>query len=831
MKTLRHFCIACLTVVLVACGGGGGGGDRNPPGGGNTAPVARIMANPSSGAAPIVIGLDASSSSDADGSISSYAWDFGDGTSGSGIATSHQYDLPGMYTVSLTVTDNDGASSSTTLVIDITPPLAEVWLGEYQSSLIEPAPLFAELDIAGTAITGSYEDSEGRSGEVSGAINGQAVTLQITATTPGCAGTFTGSGAIDTTTLPGSEVLLFTFTGTDCDGSHTDGSGVLVLQQSEVVAWGQYNPTGLTYRDGELFWTDNSVAPLKKVDTGSGAVTALSSRMVSISSLAVSAAHVVWIDRVGARGTSGCVGNGISRSLMVAAADGSNPRELATGDFCGNAEAPGYAMTDGTYAYWVVADSGTPGRIERVALSGGKPEVLATPGLAFSGMAIDATHLYWSEASIADFSNIYRCPLAGCAGQPAETILTTGDEFTIWRDIQVVGDQLVFGSRRTGEPMYEISVMPKDGGVPLKIADSPGQPLKVLSDGSTVFWLADDMLRSVPLAGGAVTTVVPDFFFVADIAVGNDRVYWADTSFQGGFPDGIYSAAKTGGPISKLVDADSPFRLAVDADGSIVYADSGASGYEPSGIYRVSAAGAVIDANAGLSGQSLLTVDAQNVYAVQGFNIKAVGRDGGSASLIARTDFFVEALDSDGSHVYWLEDPLGVVKRAPVDRSTPPMVLGFNNEKAFDMQVSGNYAYWLGGGDVLSRAPIDGSGPVETLADDLAFAEKLLVDENYVYVIEADAGSLTRMTLTGADRTSIGGTGLNFGWYAMAQDADNIYWAKAGSLNRVAKSGADEEAYPDIVTPDQFAEEWIAVDDEYVYWTEEVFGAIKRIRK
>ena len=55
----------------------------------------------------------------------------------------------------------------------------------------------------------------------------------------------------------------------------------------------------------------------------------------------------------------------------------------------------------------------------------------------------------------------------------------------------------------------------------------------------------------------------------------------------------------------------------------------------------------------------------------------------------------------------------------------------------------------------LSRAPIDGSGPVETLADDLAFAEKLIVDENFIYVIEGrrrqpDANDADE----GADRTS-----------------------------------------------------------------------------
>jgi hypothetical protein len=34
-----------------------------------------------------------------------------------------------------------------------------------------------------------------------------------------------------------------------------------------------------------------------------------------------------------------------------------------------------------------------------------------------------------------------------------------------------------------------------------------------------------------------------------------------------------------------------------------------------------------------------------------------------------------------------------------------------------------------------------------------------------------------------------------------------------------------------IVTPDQFAVEWIAVDDQFIYWAEEVFGAIKRAPK
>jgi len=56
------------------------------------------------------ISFNASSSSDPDGFIVSYFWDFGDGTNASGVTTNHSYSAAGNYTVTLTVTDDDGAS-------------------------------------------------------------------------------------------------------------------------------------------------------------------------------------------------------------------------------------------------------------------------------------------------------------------------------------------------------------------------------------------------------------------------------------------------------------------------------------------------------------------------------------------------------------------------------------------------------------------------------------------------------------------------------------------------------------------------------------------------
>jgi PKD repeat protein len=54
------------------------------------------------------VDFNASSSYDPDGSIVSYSWDFGDGTTGSGVTTSHVYPYEGWFTVTLTVTDNSG---------------------------------------------------------------------------------------------------------------------------------------------------------------------------------------------------------------------------------------------------------------------------------------------------------------------------------------------------------------------------------------------------------------------------------------------------------------------------------------------------------------------------------------------------------------------------------------------------------------------------------------------------------------------------------------------------------------------------------------------------
>ncbi len=70
--------------------------------------------------------FNASASTDPDGSITSYGWAFGDGTTGSGKTVSHTYAPDKVYTVKLTVTDNSGkkASTSRQVVVGNPPPVA-----------------------------------------------------------------------------------------------------------------------------------------------------------------------------------------------------------------------------------------------------------------------------------------------------------------------------------------------------------------------------------------------------------------------------------------------------------------------------------------------------------------------------------------------------------------------------------------------------------------------------------------------------------------------------------------------------------------------------------
>ncbi|GEM_PF-2764024 len=86
---------------------------------GNQPPMARFTQSRPWGS--MEASFDAGRSMDPDGKIVSYAWDFGDGTSGQGVNVKHGYAKAGDYTVALTVTDDKGETHARTLPISVGP--------------------------------------------------------------------------------------------------------------------------------------------------------------------------------------------------------------------------------------------------------------------------------------------------------------------------------------------------------------------------------------------------------------------------------------------------------------------------------------------------------------------------------------------------------------------------------------------------------------------------------------------------------------------------------------------------------------------------------------
>jgi parallel beta-helix repeat protein len=89
-------------------------------GGSNQAPVAVAAANPESGNAPLTVQFNSDGSYDPDGTITAYAWDFGDGGTSSEANPSHTYSDAGTYRATLTITDDDSATGSAAVVMEAT---------------------------------------------------------------------------------------------------------------------------------------------------------------------------------------------------------------------------------------------------------------------------------------------------------------------------------------------------------------------------------------------------------------------------------------------------------------------------------------------------------------------------------------------------------------------------------------------------------------------------------------------------------------------------------------------------------------------------------------
>jgi hypothetical protein len=124
MRSIHQMAATLVVVSLAtACGGGDGGGVTPPPE--NVAPTAGFTYSCTAGSCKFT-----NTSTDTDGSIASYAWDFGEPASGAANQStekdpSHSYTVsgPNDFNVKLTVTDNGGLQADQTQSVHVTQDL------------------------------------------------------------------------------------------------------------------------------------------------------------------------------------------------------------------------------------------------------------------------------------------------------------------------------------------------------------------------------------------------------------------------------------------------------------------------------------------------------------------------------------------------------------------------------------------------------------------------------------------------------------------------------------------------------------------------------------
>lgn len=132
-RFLSLLLFALAFAFLAGCGADSGTPTRPDDGGPNTSPTADLTHSPSDPATGETVTFDASGSSDPDGSIVEYRWDFeGDGSvdqTTSDATVDASYSETGMFDATVTVEDDGGATDQATTTVEVMGAALREWVG------------------------------------------------------------------------------------------------------------------------------------------------------------------------------------------------------------------------------------------------------------------------------------------------------------------------------------------------------------------------------------------------------------------------------------------------------------------------------------------------------------------------------------------------------------------------------------------------------------------------------------------------------------------------------------------------------------------------------
>lgn len=230
------FALDKLTFRLITGAQGGGAAgtvkidnvNTTMPYAGPNHPPTPVTGGPYRATVGVPLQLDGSRSIEPDDFITEYAWDFGDGTTGSGPMPVHTYNSVGTYTVRLTVKDPDGSTGTTTTTVSVNLPNQTPVVNAGQDQTVR-------LPAAAT-LGGSVSDD--------GLPDGAALTAQWSVVSGPGAVAFANASSLNTTvTFAGQGTYVLRLTASDTELSASDDVTVTVEpappNQPPVVSAGE----------------------------------------------------------------------------------------------------------------------------------------------------------------------------------------------------------------------------------------------------------------------------------------------------------------------------------------------------------------------------------------------------------------------------------------------------------------------------------------------------------------------------------------------------------------------------------------------------------------
>ena len=268
-------------------------------------------------------------------------------------------------------------------------------------------------------------------------------------------------------------------------------------------------------------------------------------------SLVLDATNAYWTEQTATGGCCLQVGAGSVKQVPLA---GGSITTLVTG-----LDSPGALAVDAANLVWA-----EPWRLGRAALDGSSVKTLAS-GISsgMSPIAVDSSNVY-----VLDGDYIKKVPLAGGTMEKVTSAHsgTIGDLSVVNQDIATDGVNIYWTTEGTGTgygpTIQKVSVL---GGPTVTLAsdsaysDPQGSRWRILVDTQNVYWSTSGAVKSVPISGGTITTLVVDPQFV-DFTIDASNVYF---SLLG--KNVINKVPLGGGTISAVQQLAEPWVLINDA--------------------------------------------------------------------------------------------------------------------------------------------------------------------------------------------------------------------------------------------------------------------------